>query len=281
MGQVAAQPTVVQSTTTNVPPTTTTAIGVNRDRLEKYVVKYIHHCTQYVKKSAETRVRLAKAQMEEYKALQDFEQVANPLQWSIHLVLKPKIKTWSIKNKNYCMAQKRVEYDLPPKFISNTTLTFKIDETILSSEEAQVTYNDMRKITSDYRTKAMELYVLTAARESQLLKIEIDRIIENFPKRKNSNEVIHLTDHDDDGNGGSQNDAVAVDTASQNEAEAANAAFIHYHNLREKRFNLEVEQSFYFLDIQRVENENNNNQEEQITIPTRTRSLGEDSLLQI
>jgi hypothetical protein len=51
--------------------------------------------------------------------------------------------------------------------------------------------------------------------------------------------------------------------------------------LREKRFNLEVEQSFYFLDIQRVENENNNNQEEQITIPTRTRSLGEDSLLQI
>ncbi|CAF5085252.1 unnamed protein product, partial [Rotaria sp. Silwood1] len=31
---------------------------------------------------------------------------------------------------------KRVEYDLPPKFISNVNLTFKIDESIISKEEA-------------------------------------------------------------------------------------------------------------------------------------------------
>ena len=60
------------------------------DRLEKCILRYIQHCTQHVKKMAETRVQLAKGQMEEFKALEDFEQIATPLQMNIHLTLKPK-----------------------------------------------------------------------------------------------------------------------------------------------------------------------------------------------
>ena len=48
------------------------------------ILKYIHQCTQHVKKLSENKIKLAKAQMEEFKALQDFEQIATPLQWNVH-----------------------------------------------------------------------------------------------------------------------------------------------------------------------------------------------------
>ncbi|CAF5165510.1 unnamed protein product, partial [Rotaria magnacalcarata] len=56
--------------------------------------------------------------------------------------------------------------------------------------------------------------------------------------------------------------------------------FKHYNELREKRLNLEVEQSIYFLGVQRVEGEIKE-QEEEIIAPTLTRSLGEDFSLQL
>ncbi|CAF3862177.1 unnamed protein product [Rotaria sp. Silwood1] len=36
------------------------------DRIEKCILHYIRHCTQHVKKTAETRIKLAKVQMDEY-----------------------------------------------------------------------------------------------------------------------------------------------------------------------------------------------------------------------
>ncbi|CAF5227043.1 unnamed protein product, partial [Rotaria magnacalcarata] len=56
--------------------------------------------------------------------------------------------------------------------------------------------------------------------------------------------------------------------------------FKHYNELQEKRLNLEVEQSIYFLEVQRVEGEIKE-QEEEIIAPTLTRSLGEDFSLQL
>ncbi|CAF4388936.1 unnamed protein product [Rotaria magnacalcarata] len=67
------------------------------DRIEKYILEYIHHCTQHVKKVAETRIQLAKSQMAEFKALEDFEQIATSSQWNIHVLLKPKMKLQSTK----------------------------------------------------------------------------------------------------------------------------------------------------------------------------------------
>jgi len=222
------------------------------DKLETAILKYIQHCTQHVKKSAEARIQLAKAQMDEYKALEDFEQIATPAQWNIHLTLKTKIKLWSTKNKNYQIALKRVEYDLLPKFIDKTELSFKIDESIINQDEAQVMYNEMRQITRAFRMQAMTLYVQSLTREHELLSNEINRIIEGFPQEN------------DEGF----------------DAEPGYAAFKQYHELREKRLNLEVEQSLYFLSEQRVEGEPNNQGEEDIIAPTPIRSLGEEFLLQ-
>ncbi|CAF3295340.1 unnamed protein product, partial [Rotaria sp. Silwood2] len=208
---------------------TTTATTKNHirepvERIEKYILEYIHSCTQHVKKMAQSRIQLAKAQMEEFKALEDFEQIATPAQWNIHLILKPKMKLWSTKNKNYQLLSKRVELDMPPKIIEKVDFSFKIDESIISQDEAQAMYNQMRQITKDFRTQAMTLYVQSAAREYEILSDEIKSIVERFPQEN------------DDGF----------------DAEPGYAAFKQYHELRQKRMKLEIEQSFYFLSEQRT-----------------------------
>ncbi|CAF1372016.1 unnamed protein product [Rotaria magnacalcarata] len=192
--------------------------------------------------------------MEEYKALEVFEQLATPLQWSTHLVLKSKMKLYGTKSKNYLASTKRVKYDLPPKFISNIDFTFKIDESIFNEDEAQALYNQMRHITKEYRIQAMSLYVQSTNRECEILTDEIKHIIEGFP--------INTEENDE-----------------QVDAESGYIEFKHYNELREKRLNLEAEKSIYFLEIQRVEGEIKE-QEEEIIAPTLTRSLGEDFSLQ-
>ncbi|CAF5085741.1 unnamed protein product, partial [Rotaria sp. Silwood1] len=56
------------------------------------------------------------------------------------------------------------------------------------------------------------------------------------------------------------------------DAEPGYAAFKYYHELREKRLNLEAEQSIYFLSEQRVEGDTSDPDE--IIAPTLIRSLG-------
>ncbi len=89
-------------------------------------------------------------------------------------------------------------------------------------------------------------------REREILSNEIERLIEGFPK--------------------------------ENEDETGVIAFKNYHDLRMKRFELEAEQSSYFLLKQRVEGGVKENEEkeeeEEIVAPTLTRSLGEDFSLQ-
>ena len=243
--------TATSMTTTNDGPAIHTRHRDPVDRIEKLILKYIHQCTQHVKKLAESKVKLAKLQMEEFKALEDFEQIATPLQWNIHLSIKPKLKIWTTKTKNFVTASRRVQHDLPPAFISKIDFSFKVDESMVPKEEAQELYDQMRQITRNYRSSAMNLYLQTMAREKDLIDEEIKRIIEGFPKEN---------DH-------------GVD------AEPGFAAYKQYQGLREKRMNLEVDQSILFLEEQRVEGESDN--QPVVIAPTLTRSLGEDFLLQL
>ncbi|CAF4213301.1 unnamed protein product, partial [Rotaria sordida] len=149
------------------------------------------------------------------------------------------MKLWLTKNKNYQILSKRVALDMPPKIIDKVDFSFKIDESIISQDEAQAMYNQMRQITKDFRTQAMTLYVQSAARENEILSNETNGIVERFPQ------------DNDDGF----------------DAEPGYAAFKQYHELREKRMKLEIEQSVYFLFEQRVESETNN-PEEEIIAPT-------------
>ena len=128
------------------------------DNLEKCILKYIKEHTQHVFKAAENRVQLAKVEAEEYQTLEDFQQIATPAQWNVHLLMKPKMKTWSIKNKNYKTAVKRVEYNLPPKFINTLDFSYHIDESVINGQECQALYHKMRQLTSRYKTEAMTLY---------------------------------------------------------------------------------------------------------------------------
>ncbi|CAF3452874.1 unnamed protein product [Rotaria socialis] len=190
------------------------------ESIEKQILEYISQCTPYVKKMFQGRIELAKVEIEEYKALTDFNQIATPAQFNFHFVLESKVKQCSMKNKSFVMVTKRAEYDLLPKFIEKMEFSFKIDESVMSQEDVQVMYDQMRKITKDYRTQMMALYVRSLAREYELLSSEIKRTVELFPQDK------------DQGFG----------------ATAGHVAFKHYHELREKRLNLEVEQSLYFLE---------------------------------
>ncbi|CAF3994804.1 unnamed protein product [Rotaria magnacalcarata] len=133
------------------------------------------------------------------------------------------MKLYSTKSKNYLAETKRVEYDLPPKFISNIDFTFKIDESIFSKDEVQALYNQMRHITKEYRIDAMSLYVQSTNREREIFTDEIKHIIEGFPRNTEEND-------------------------EQVDAESGYIEFKHYNELREKRLNLEVEQSIYFLE---------------------------------
>ena len=207
---------------------------------------------------------MATAELEEYRALENFRKLATPTQWSIHSVLKPKVKLWSTKIKNYQIATRRVEYDLPPNFISRIDLTFKIDESILDRDEAQGFYNEMRQLVKDHRTQAMTLYLKSITREREVLWHEIRNIIDGFPRENNNNNDNNNEMDVDEDDGGDASGLIA---------------FKRYHDLREIRLGLEAEQSTYFLVVERVEGDMNEEREE-IVAPTLIRSLGADFLLQ-
>ena len=108
----------------------------------------------------------------------------------------------------------------------------------------------MSKLTKDFRTQAMTLYIQSLGRECESLTDEIKRMVNCFPQ-----------DNDD-----------------RFDAEPGYAAFKHYRDLHEKRMKLEIEKLLYFLDEQRVEGDVN--QQELVVAPTLIRFLGEDFSLQ-
>ena len=254
----------VGQSTTNA-TSNTESIRDEIKKLEKLITDYIKENLQNVKKMAETRVHLAKSQMDEYKALQSFLSEASPQQVNSHLLLKSKMKSWNTKNKNYQIALKRSEYNLPPKFINNVELNFKIDESIMNHDEVQRTYDKMRKITDTFRVDAMTLYVENAAREFESVNDEVSQIIKGFPGNEDINAVSdRYVDQDMDENSSSF------------------TAFKYYHELRLKRLNIEVNQSCYFLEEQRVEGEIDKLLEvNQEFAPTHIRSLDTELSLQI
>ncbi|CAF2086674.1 unnamed protein product [Rotaria magnacalcarata] len=201
------------------------------DQVEKIIYKYLYHCTEHVKMSIENRIRLAKAQLDEFKALEEFQLASTPNHRIIHFVLKSKVKLWSTKNKNRTTILKRIELDLPPKWISKCAYNLKIDGSMISPQEVQEFYNRMGELKRKNRIEEMAIYQDIATREYELINNEINYIIIDLSRQ---------TDED----------------------EASSAALIHYHKLREKRLKLEAEQSVYFLSEQRAESVINNQEEE-------------------
>ncbi|CAF1604167.1 unnamed protein product [Rotaria magnacalcarata] len=105
------------------------------EQLEKVILKYLYHFTEHFKKMTENRIRSAKAQMAEFKALEDFQLASTPPHWNIHLILKSKMKSWSTKNKNRTILLKCIELELPAKWIPKIASSCKADESMISQQE--------------------------------------------------------------------------------------------------------------------------------------------------
>ncbi|CAF1470473.1 unnamed protein product, partial [Rotaria magnacalcarata] len=199
------------------------------DRLEKLILEYLYQCTKHVKTMTDNRIQLCKAQSEEFKALEDFKQIATT---------------------------KQVEYGLLPKFIEKIDPTWKIDESVVDRQDAQGTIAYVKGMVNNFRTQLMTTYIQSLAHEYELIFDEIKRMVEGMPK------------DNDDGF----------------DAEPGYAAFKQYHDRREKRFNLEIEKSLYFLEEKRVEGNSKDpkgtttttTEEEEIIAPTPVRQLPED-----
>ncbi|CAF3574042.1 unnamed protein product [Rotaria socialis] len=104
-GSKAAMDAMAQGTSTTTSSTTesttskltTTSLAPDRVRdkvgqVEKIIYKYLFHCTAHAKKLTEDRIRSAKAQLIEFKALEDFQLASTPNHRIIHFVLKSKMK---------------------------------------------------------------------------------------------------------------------------------------------------------------------------------------------
>jgi len=176
---------------------------------------------------------------------------------------KPQIKHAKILNKKKIAISVSVNEDLEKIGFSEQHLndiSIEIARYIIANDGTALYGGDLREngfthyfseLSNQYKTEAMTLYVESLARELEIVTHEIDQIIKGFP----STDDNRIDDH-------------------------ALAAFMVYHNVRLRRFNLEVEESFYFLDEERVVGKSNQQIQETIA-PTHTRSIGTLSVSQI
>ena len=205
--------------------------------------------TQHVVKDCKARLEIAIAQKEEYIALNNFKAIAEkkPI-WNIHLMLKPKLKNWFNKNKNFHILQRRIKYNLLPDFITKNNFSFKIDTRAFQQEDIQPIYDEMRQITSTIHNQTMQFYYKTTSREVNNVKDEIDIIIENCrPKLPLLDQnIINSED---------LNSQPAEEDNNLTDAKKCYEAFENYYKLSMQRYDLEAKQSCYFLDEERVEGE--------------------------
>lgn len=112
----------------------------------------------------------------------------------------------------------------------------------------------MRVITHKSQTDAMELYLRTTTLEVDSVKTEINTILKGFPKTN-------------------QEENVSYDK------------FNIYHELRQKRLDLEAKQSCYFLEVERAEGDNSllesEEEEDDIIAPALALQWDEDLTIRI
>ncbi|CAF1416344.1 unnamed protein product [Adineta ricciae] len=187
-------------------------------KVDKLLINYIEENIQHIRNMAENRVKLAKLEMIEYKSFEDFKQIATPNQICAHEIIRTKVKVWHTTNKNYHTADKRLRFNILPKFVAKTNLNFKFNKTIRTPAETQAIYDRMNQITMNYHKEAMEVFTNTLAEDAELLKYEIDQLIKGFPK----------------------------DDTNEIDPEVCLEAFKDYHKLRLQRYDLQLQQAVHF-----------------------------------
>ncbi|CAF1366802.1 unnamed protein product [Adineta steineri] len=226
-------------------------------KMEKELSDYINNHTKHVKKNCDTRLEIANIEKEEYQALQKFKAMAQkkPI-WNFHLLLKSKLTNWDNKNINFHKIQKRMEYNLLPRFIDKHDFSFKIDTKVFEKDEIQSIYDGMREITNSFKKQSMEFYYQVSARELNNVRNEIDIIIENCRPKPSS--ILNLTVNDAETDAQQDQESSDDDNNSNKEEKEDKQnfeAFEYYYKLSMKRHQLQAEQSCHFLDEERIVDE--------------------------
>ena len=136
-------------------------------RAHDLMLDYIKEATQGLSKMSMNRIRRVSFEKDEWNALQAFEDVASEQQKGLYAraYCKPALKSYQKKKKNYDLVAAHISHDVIPKILPQYDFNLPVDETSLSSEQAQENRESMHKLSRDCRLKATELYLKIAKEE--------------------------------------------------------------------------------------------------------------------
>ena len=124
-------------------------------RAHDLMLDYIKEATQGVSKMSTNRMSRATMEQEEWKALEAFEEAASEQQKSCaRAFCKPALKSYQKKKKNSDPVAAHISHDVVPKILPQYDFNLLVDESSLSSEQAQEDKASMHKLSTGFRLNA-------------------------------------------------------------------------------------------------------------------------------
>ena len=152
-------------------------------RAHDIMLDYIKEATQGLSKMSMNRIRRVSMEKDEWDALQAFEDVASEQQKGYaRAYCKPALKSYHKKKKNFDLVAAHISRDVVPKILPQYDFDLPVDETSLSSEQAQENRESMHKLSRDFRLKATELYLKIAKEEFEFQEEKLRRLLGDFPQ---------------------------------------------------------------------------------------------------
>lgn len=214
-------------------------------RTHDLLLDYIKEATQGFSKTCVNRIRRASLEKEEWDALQAFESSASEQQKIYAKTFcKPTLKSYQKKRKHLELAAAHVEHDIVPKILPRFDFTLPVDESSLSSDQAQANREQMHKLSRDFRLRAAELHLKIAREEFDFQQEKLDKLLHDLPHDSTDE------DRQDDGEPRNEEDDVLTQR-SQGKANAVSSRgsqlYAHYIEQANKRVSLEIEREVHFL----------------------------------
>jgi hypothetical protein len=152
-------------------------------RAHDLMLDYIKEATQGLSKMSMNRIRRVSMEKDEWDALQAFEDIASEQQKGYaRAYCKPALKSYHKKKKNFDLVAAHISHDVIPKILPQYDFDLPVDDTSLSSEQAQENRESMHKLSRDFRLEATELYLKIAKEEFEFQEEKLRRLLDDFPQ---------------------------------------------------------------------------------------------------
>ena len=150
-------------------------------RTHDLMLDYIKEATQGLSKMSMNRIRRACVEQDEWNALKTFEEAASEQQ-KIYAktFLKPVIKSYHRKKKNFDLVAAHISYDIVPKILPQYDFNLPVDDGSLSSEQAQENKVNIQKLSREFRLKATELYLKVTKEEFEFQEERLQNFLMSF-----------------------------------------------------------------------------------------------------